>query len=241
VSGIVYSPVLACADGSEANFAGSGFVGKAIPEAGLVSEMQHAATLRALGMGPLHSCELRKLQTNANFLKNRNDESNVYENNEELYGTRKYYTHQVIYPNGGQSVYAALQNRKQHFAIFRALKEFIPKLLEFNRNYIHFDLHLENLVFDGRQIRMIDFEKMRPVLPEYTHIDVCNILLNVYALLKRYTDNSACGDPTYAAWLAANAKFSDYQQCINSNLETIVGAINTIPTVKAPSRCTIMG
>jgi len=220
----VYSPALLCEDGSDSRFVGPGFVGKAIPADKLVWEMQHAVALKALGdvvIVPLHDCVLSKSQTNANFIKNINDENDSY-------------THQIIYLNGGQSVHAILQDRKKHKEVLTAIKEFIPKLLEFNRHYTHSDLHLENLVYDGHQVRMIDFEQLE-VEPDSAHIDISTLFFHLGANLSNYSKKNKC-DETYNKWLADNEAL-----VAKASINELVEAINTIPTVKAPTGCTIMG
>jgi hypothetical protein len=234
-TGKVYVPVLACNDGSEAPFRGPGFVGKAIAETSLARELRHQAALASLGdsvIAPIHHCLLAEAQTNANFIEN--SDKAMYENETSPHlGKKKYLTYQVIYRNGGRNVADLLADRSNHRVIFQAIKDFIPVLREFNQRFIHFDLHLENLVFDGTRIRIIDFENMRPATPDTAHVDICRILFKIYHLLKRYSDANP-HDPTYNEWIAANGNHSDWGRCVDSSYGDIIAAINSIPTVDAP-------
>jgi hypothetical protein len=204
VTGKVYMPVLACDDGSDAPYRGPGFVGKAIAETSLAREIKYKNELALLGdavIAPRHLCLLAEAQTNANFVSNSRNA--VYENNKSPHlGKKKYYTYQIISPYGGANVADLLADRSNHRVIFQAIKDFIPALIKFNERFIHFDLHLENLVFDGTKIRMIDFENMRPATPDSVHVDICKILFNIYHFLQRYSVANK-HDTTYNEWIAA--------------------------------------
>jgi hypothetical protein len=242
VSGIVYTPVLQCDDSSHTQFTGTSFVAKAVPGHKVESELANADAVRALDpMGeytilPLHSCKLAGAQTDANFLRNKNDSSNTYENNEERLGQRKIYTHQVIYRNGGKSLQWWFNEPKHLGKMLRALKAFIPKLVEFNKSYIHFDLHSDNLVFDGEKIRMIDFEKMGPMRPEIQNADLCNLLTNVYNSIKRLGD-----DETFSDWLARYEQVAKYPHCAaHASVDDLVACFIALPDCKSKG-CSIMG
>ncbi len=243
-TGKVYNPVLACADGSDAPFRGPDYVGKAIAETSLDRELRHKAALSGMtdaAIAPLHHCALAEEQTNANFQKNMRNL--VYEVGSTHAGKKKYLTYQVIYRYGGQNVAILLSDRRNHKVIFQAIKDFLPVLQEFNQRFHHFDLHLENLVFDGQRIRMIDFENMKPATSDAAHVDICRILFKIFHLLHRYSIENP-NDHTYTEWLAANTTHSDFGRCIDSAYEEIVDAIQSIPTVDAPKprrKCGSMG
>ncbi len=242
VSGIVYTPVLQCDDNSHTQFAGTTFVSKAVPGHKVESELANAAAVRALDPAgdytivPLHSCTLAGAQTNANFLRNKNDYNNVYENNEERLGQRKIYTHQVIYRNGGKSLQWWFKQPKHLTAVLRALKVFISHLVEFNKSYMHFDLHLDNLVYDGEKIRMIDFEKMGPMRPEIQNADLCNVLMNVYNSIARHGDAD-----TFGEWLTRYKPLANYPYCAaHASVDDLVACIMALPDCKSKG-CSIMG
>jgi hypothetical protein len=246
VSGIVYTPVLQCDDSSHTQYAGTAFVSKAVPGHKVESELANADAVRTLDPAgdytivPLHSCALAVKQTNANFLRNKNDPNNTYENNETRNGQRKIYSHQVIYRNGGKSLGWWL-GPKNHITscVIAAIKEFIPYLVEFNKHYIHFDLHMDNLVYDGERIRMIDFEKMGPVRPEIQTADLCNLLMNLYGYINAYGDAKV-----YGGWLAQYKQLADYPFCARSaSVADIVACIMALPVVKKSVAvgCSIMG
>ena len=248
VSGIVYTPVLQCDNNSHIEFDGPTYVSKAVPGHKVESELANADAVRTLDPAgeytivPLHSCELARLQTNTNFLRNKNDPSNTYENNEIRMGQRKIYTHQVIYRNGGRSLVRWFGERKHHASVIVAIKEFIPHLVEFNKHYIHFDLHMDNLVFDGSPVRMIDFEKMGPARPDLQKADLCSFLPHLYSVLNQYSQKETC-DTTYTGWLETYRNFGKYSHCRkNVSVEEIVACFMALPIVQKKSvGCSIMG
>jgi hypothetical protein len=242
VSGIVYTPVLQCDNNSHTDFSGLAYVSKAVPGHKVESELANADAVRALDptgdytIVPLHHCALAGAQTNANFLRNKNNSNNTYENNEERLGQRKIYTHQVIYRNGGKSLQWWFSQPKHIGKIIRALKVFIPKLVEFNKSYMHFDLHLDNLVFDGEKIRIIDFEKMGPMRPEIQNADLCNILMSVYHSIKRRSDAE-----TFGGWLTRYEQVAKYPYCAaHASVDDLVACFNAMPDCNSKG-CSIMG
>jgi len=242
VSGIVYTPVLQCDTHSHTQFAGTSFVAKAVPSHKVESELANADTVRAMDptgdytIVPVHSCALAGAQTNANFLRNKNDPNNTYENNETRNGQRKIYTHQVIYRNGGKSLEWWLKQPKHYGRVIPALKKFIPHLVEFNKLYLHFDLHLDNLVFDGDKIRMIDFEKMGPMRPEIQNVDLCNLLMNMYYSITRHGDTKLFG-----GWLAHYKQYANFPYCAaHAGIDDLVKCFMALPDCKSKG-CTIMG
>lgn len=251
VSGIVYSPPLLCAN-ENTLYKGKEFASKVVPTSMLESQLQNSAEIHALDpdglytIVPLHHCPLAPHQTNTHFKRNINDPKNTYNNvssNNTRRGQRKIYTHQIIYRNGGQNLHRLLDSPKNFPKVFAALKVFMPNLVEFNRHYIHFDLHLENLVFDGKRIRMIDFEKMdRPTKPELATADICNFLPRIYHRLMRYSSEEGKCDTTYRAWLTKYRFLEDYEACRGESVESLVACVNDLPVVASKSsRCTIMG
>ena len=251
VSGIVYSPPLRCTDGSQAEYSGKGYVSKVVPGDLLASQLVKSDEIKTLDpdglytIVPLHYCPFAADQTNANFRRNRNDPTNVYNNvssNNTRRGKKKNYTHMIIYRNGGQNLSNVLKSSKNFPKVFAALKEFIPHLVEFNRHYTHFDLHLENLVFDGARIRMIDFEKTEDSRPELGTVDICNFLPVIYRRLNNYSLTENTCDTTYNAWLSKYRYLEDYEVCRSKTVDELVECINNLP-VSTPksSGCSIMG
>lgn len=251
VSGIVYSPPLSCADSSEAEYSGKDFVSKVVPEHLLGSQLVNSAKIKELDpkglftIVPLHYCILSDDQKNTNFRRNRNDPENKYNNNNNnstRRGQKKLYTHQIIYRNGGQNLHRVLQSSKNFSKVFAALKVFMPNLVNFNQRYIHFDLHLENLVFNGKRIRMIDFEKMAEARRDLDTADICNLLLSIYKRLTRYSHEENKCDDTYHAWLSKYRFLGDYVLCRGSSVEDLVSCVNDLPESSPKSSgCTIMG
>jgi hypothetical protein len=251
VSGIVYSPPLLCANENPL-YKGKGFASKVVPDSMLESQIKNSAEIHALDpdglytIVPLHHCQLAPHQTNTNFRRNRIDPKNTYNNvssNNTRRGQKKIYTHQIIYRNGGQNLHRLLVSPKNFSKVFAALKVFMPNLVEFNRHYIHFDLHLENLVFDGKRIRMIDFEKMdRATRPELATADICNFLPQIYRRLMRYSSEEGKCDTTYRAWLKRHTYLEDYEVCRDGSVEALVVCVNELPVATPKSSgCTIMG
>ena len=177
--GIVYSPPLLCANGSNEPYKSSNYVGKQVHLLNRTKlERQRNLLLgingdQQLTVPPLHICNLAPVQTNANFAgfnyKNANAITNKMEERKQ----------QIIYKFAGKSLYAILdayakkdytslppekqqeekaKDKAEIQKVFRALRDFLPRLQEFNRTFIHADLHPDNLVFDGTQFRMIDFD-----------------------------------------------------------------------------------
>lgn len=233
VTGIVYSPVLACENGSDVPYKGPGFVGKAIPETSIKSEIHDIpiAELREYAdfiILPLHYCLLNETQTNENYIKNIVP-TTTYTTGPHI-GRTIYYNYQVIYRNGGQSALELLTaDRSNHGPIINAIRAFITKLLLFNRKFIHSDLHLGNIVFDGSVIRMIDLETIERVNTENNKNDMRILAYNIYTFLERYTKDNA-NDKTYINWLAKYIDFKNAKIAHTYSINQIIEMINDIPT-----------
>lgn len=92
---------------------------------------------------PILSCTLAEKQTNTNIEKG--------------------YMYQEIQKYGGISLHERLANQEESLKeILTPLKPFLNHLVEFNRQFLHRDLHTGNIVWDGTVYKMIDFEMMTP-------------------------------------------------------------------------------
>lgn len=141
VSGTVYQPPLQCSDGTNINTTNTSMVGKIITEREFKKEMDASLILKDIDPEQIYTIRM------ANFC--RVDAKNTD------------FTHQTIYPYGGESLSNLQKDLTTNIRpVFKALKEFLPYLLEFNQSYFHNDLHLDNLVFLDGDIRMIDFATM---------------------------------------------------------------------------------
>lgn len=163
--GKVYRPPLLC-DGPDAPVYDENYVSKVLSQEEADVEFDNGrlvALLDRTGMWSapaVDACGLAERQTNNNYVSG---------------------DYQLIYPYAGHALEELLVIEGEVFdesylenpadygrlsaeGFTRMVKElgrFIPILVEFNKHYIHGDLHLRNLVFDGEQIRMIDFASLR--------------------------------------------------------------------------------
>ncbi len=143
VSGTVYQPPLPCTDGTEVNTSNESMVGKLVDERDFKRELDASLILKELDPQQIFTIRL------ANFCRIGSHPNNPN------------FTHQLVYPYGGISLAKAAEDLPTNLKpVFKALKEFLPYLIEFNRSYIHNDLHLDNLVILDGDIRMIDFATM---------------------------------------------------------------------------------
>jgi len=157
--GIVYNPPLMCTRNPEINKKyRDGFVGKQVTDEEVEKEIQATELIETLDPKEdytLHVrayCEISPEQENTNF-------SDISQGDMQL-----------IYRDGGQSLYSLIKPDDLEDVNFdnlifglRLIKGFIPTLREFNQHFIHNDLHLGNLVWDGEAIHMIDFAELKSV------------------------------------------------------------------------------
>jgi hypothetical protein len=79
----------------------------------------------------------------------------------ELASPSKNSRFQEIQKYGGVSLYDRLQKGGESLAdILLPLEPFLQHLAEFNKRFLHRDLHTGNIVWDGSVYKMIDFETM---------------------------------------------------------------------------------
>lgn len=163
--GKVYRPPLLC-DGPDAPVYDENYVSKVLPQEEAQTEFDNGRLVFLFDRGgewsapAVDGCDLAETQTNNNYISG---------------------VHQLIYPYAGTALEELLavdgtvlndrylQNPADYGRLSGAgferltkeLARFLPTLIEFNKRYIHGDLHLRNLVFDGERIRMIDFATLK--------------------------------------------------------------------------------
>ena len=159
--GVVYKPPLKCSRRPEISKKyRDGFVGKQVTEEEKKKEIHASDLIETIDPNEdytLHVrayCDISPEQENANFLDIRQGDV------------------QLIYRDGGQSLYSLMEPDTLDFDEvnfynlilgLQLIKGFIPFLREFNQHFIHNDLHLGNLVWDGESLHMIDFAELKTV------------------------------------------------------------------------------
>jgi len=157
--GVVYKPPLKCSKKPEISEKyKDGFVGKQVTDEEVDKEIEATELIEKIDPNEDYTlqvrayCEISPEQENANF-------SDISQGDMQL-----------IYRDGGQSLYSLMDPDSLDFddANFdnvilglRLIKGFIPILREFNQHFIHNDLHLGNLVWDGEAVHMIDFAELK--------------------------------------------------------------------------------
>ena len=163
--GKVYRPPLLC-DGPDAPVYDENYVSKILDQEEAQTEFNNGRLVALLDRGgawsapAIETCSLAEQQTNDNYISG---------------------DYQLIYPYAGTALEELLVAEGEVFDEYylenvadydklsvagfeRMVKElgrFLPIIVEFNKHYIHGDLHLRNLVFDGERIRMIDFATLK--------------------------------------------------------------------------------
>jgi hypothetical protein len=162
--GVVYKPPLICSRKPEISTKyRDGFVGKQVTEEEVDKEIHASDLIETVDPNEdytLHVrayCDISPEQENANFLDISQGDM------------------QLIYRDGGQSLYSLMDpdilnfddvtdvNFDNLILGLRLIKGFMPNLREFNQHFIHNDLHLGNIVWDGEALRMIDFAELKTV------------------------------------------------------------------------------
>jgi hypothetical protein len=159
--GVVYKPPLKCSKNPEISEKyRDGFVGKQVTDEEVDKEIEASDLIETIDPNEDYTlqvrayCEISPEQENANF-------SDISQGDMQL-----------IYRDGGQSLYSLMEPDRLDFDEvnfdnlilgLRLIKGFIPTLREFNQHFIHNDLHLGNLVWDGEAIHMIDFAELKPL------------------------------------------------------------------------------
>jgi len=175
--GRVFSPPLTCKSGTKTY--GDGFVSKILDERFIEEEYANSNLVREMDPEGLwsvtaeHVCELADAQENANYVKDTE-------------------THQIIYRHGGVSLFDLLLKPgvygKTHLFVngererdvedhsvydlldpdglsrlIHATKGIIGGLDILNTKYLHGDIHLGNIVYDGHRSRLIDFPSLKRI------------------------------------------------------------------------------
>jgi hypothetical protein len=162
--GVVYKPPLKCHRAPEISEKyRDGFVGKQVTEDEVDKEIEASDLIEKIDPNEDYTiqvrayCDISPEQENANFL-------DISQGNMQL-----------IYRDGGQSLHSLMEPDELDFDNIedinfdniilglRLIKGFIPILREFNQHFIHNDLHLGNIVWDGESLHMIDFAELKPV------------------------------------------------------------------------------
>lgn len=94
--------------------------------------------------------------------------------------------YQQIQPYGGTTLQSRFNSAEPLATILKPLKAFFEHLRNFNKEFLHHDLHTNNLVWTGTAYKMIDFDEMttrntiRELISEYleTHYSMINKPLN---------------------------------------------------------------
>lgn len=176
--GKVFSPPLRCVDEGGKTY-GEGFVSKILSGSDVEEEYENSMKVRALdpegmwSVTPERACKLSDSQENANYVKGAE-------------------TYQIIYRHGGLSLYDLLlkpgvvgkahlyvqgmmKQGEEDSSVFELLdpdglsrlingvKGILGGLDTLNLTYIHGDLHLGNIVYDGHRSRLIDFASLTDV------------------------------------------------------------------------------
>ena len=187
--GNVYMPVLKNVNRSEKNYA-EGYVGKVMNEADAKIEYANSMKVRALDPEGRWSITVEKIgrlansQNNANFARseqNRKTKKNKFIKNAGLNNPDPLFlfkpsTTQLIYKYGGKPLAGLLTKSGAHIfddtfdesevnaeklsEFIQACKSIVPGLNALNKKYVHQDLHLGNILWDGKTARMIDFGEM---------------------------------------------------------------------------------
>lgn len=218
--GNVYRPVLKNANHSENRYS-EGYVGKVMKEEDAKIEYANSMKVQALdpeGLWSITAIKMSRLansQNNANFERseqNRKTKKNKFIKNTGLTNPDPlllFYpsTTQIIYKYGGQSLASLLTKSGAHVyggnydvsdinteklpEFVQACKSIIPGLNVLNKKYIHQDLHLGNILWDGKTARMIDFGEMVSVEERFA-AKKSNFIGNLEALgLRKRTGNAA--------------------------------------------------
>ena len=160
-SGAVYSPPLKCQEGDDDTWANPKYASKTIFEDDLEQEYRNSFLVKQLdpknnwSLTALHACTIRKSQPNANYKP-------------------AVQTRQLIFKNGGKSLadllvkpgaqghwseYIREAAKFKHLEpkalpiVIKQLKKILPGLEQLNTKYVHSDLHVGNVVTDGKTPR----------------------------------------------------------------------------------------
>uniref|UniRef100_A0A6C0DVN1 Aminoglycoside phosphotransferase domain-containing protein n=1 Tax=viral metagenome TaxID=1070528 RepID=A0A6C0DVN1_9ZZZZ len=202
VEGEVYTPPLRCSGVADVEWQSPDYVSKVTDAAGVEQEYKASYLIRQLdpaGDWSIHAeqrCAILPKQANAN------------------YRTAADRLEQLIFRNGGASLLDYLldqSGRSEHFqfyiqgiteagdpdpraytylnyshltTVIELVKRLLPKIDLLNSIYLHGDLHLGNIVYDGDRPRIIDFAGLSPIDAEVERANSVWSELGVDALVK---------------------------------------------------------
>ena len=175
--GTVYAPPLKCK--GEAKTFGEGYVSKILSAEDLKEEYEASLLVRAMdpegawSITAEEACDLNAEQTNANYVQNSFTQQIIFKHGginlfdlllkEGVSGRAEIYA--KGYNDAGDedpSSFKKLNPERLSTFIF-AVKNALPAIERLNEKYIHGDLHLGNIIFDGHSSKLIDFASIRPV------------------------------------------------------------------------------
>ena len=169
--GSVYSPPLKCQEGDDDTWATTKYASKTMLDDHLETEYRNSFLVKELdpknkwSLTALHACTIRNSQPNTNYKPGLQ-------------------TRQLIFKNGGKSLADMLVKTgvQHHWSscindpakfkhlepkalpiVIKQIKKILPGLEQLNAKYVHKDLHLGNIVTDGKTPRIIDFSSMQPL------------------------------------------------------------------------------
>lgn len=166
VQGDVFRPPLQCTPNTQVNahFMTNAYVGKQVSDENAGRELLKANNVNRINRNGIYTirantaCRLNRIQQTSGF---------EWQNQRQT---------QLFSRYGGESVASLLQlkflDTPKDFSMvnpdyilegLRAIRSIIPHLREFHRHFVHNDLHVGNIVWDGTHARLIDFTDMEPV------------------------------------------------------------------------------
>lgn len=217
--GKVFAPPLKCSNASKTF--GEGYVSKIIRAEHVKQEYETSILIRAMDPEGAWSvtaediCNINEEQENANYVKNSETEQIIFKhggiNLFDLLLKEGFSGRAEIYANGandeGQedpSSFKKLNPERLSTFIF-AVKNALPAIEQLNEKYVHGDLHLGNIIFDGRSSKLIDFASIKPVEPmiakEMSNMEKCiNPQCHLYSLIKVIARDFAVIDDIRTVW-----------------------------------------
>jgi len=179
VFGQVFHPPLLCKDGSDTKWQSLNYISKTIYKAASEQELHNTLLVKELdphgewSITAEHICEIANTQTNENYKSDERNEQIVFRfggvsldtlllkpgssgesqhlmNRINNHGEKDTRTFELLHPEGLS-------------ILVEQVKRIIPKLDILNKRYSHGDMHLKNIVTDGANPKLIDFDSLRSV------------------------------------------------------------------------------
>jgi len=218
--GKVFSPPLKCKESTKTY--GEGYVSKILEERFVEEEYENSRKVRLMDPEGIwsvtaeHACMLGEKQDNADYVKDMENYVIIYKNGgvslydlllkPGIYGKPHLYVNGFI-ENGVEdpSVFDMLDPDGLS-RLIQATKGILAGLDVLNTRYIHGDLHLGNIVYDGERARLIDFASLKLVEDIYNvekeEFDLCVLIhpkvkkCNQYAgtVNRLIVDMASCKD-----------------------------------------------